>query len=111
MRPRSDSFEVILLGLVLALVFMLKTVWDILFEAWLIHYFERQFGLTVAEMIERFGAVGFPILGAVAIVWLLYRYIGKEFQKELDEQLRPKIMCAFSADTPGCVRHNSIITA
>lgn len=79
---RSQHFELVLVGGALALWFLLHSIWNILFEEWIKHELQHRFGLSVAEMIERFGAVGFPALGAIAIVWGLHRYISKEFAKE-----------------------------
>lgn len=58
----------------LGFLLLFHTAWNIVFEDWLKHQLEHFFGHTVAEMIERFGAVGFPALGAIGLVWFLLRY-------------------------------------
>src|SRR5258706_9454382 len=83
MARKSDNFPLVLVGGGLGLWLLLHAIWSILFEDWLKHQLERLVGHTVAEMMEKFGAVGFPALAAIAIVWLLYSYIQTNLESEL----------------------------
>jgi len=74
MSRKSDNFQLVFLSGGLGFLFLFHTAWNILFEDWLKHQLERFFGHTVAEMIERFGAVGFPALAAGGLAWFLLRY-------------------------------------
>jgi hypothetical protein len=71
---KSDNYPLVFIGGGLALTFAFHTIWKILFEDWVKHQLERIVGQTMAEMIERFGATGFPALAAVAIIWFLVAY-------------------------------------
>jgi hypothetical protein len=90
-QPRSDTFPLWLLAAILGLFTALHAIWSILFEEWIKLKLEHAVGLTVAEMIERFGAIGVPTLLAIGIVWLLYHYIKRQFENELAEIVRPRI--------------------
>jgi hypothetical protein len=72
---KSDNFPLVLLGGGLGLWLLFHAIWTILFEDWLKHQLERLVGHTVAELMERFGSVGFPALASIAIIWFLYSYI------------------------------------
>ena len=102
MRPRSNTFELWILASVLGLFIALHSIWNILFEEWLKQQLERALGLSVATMIERFGAIGVPTLLAMATVWLIYRYIRREFESELVSRTTPKLNGEFSETIPGC---------
>jgi hypothetical protein len=79
MSRKSDNFALVLTGGTLALLLLFHTMWSILFEDWLKHQLERIAGHTVAEMIEKFGAVGFPALAAGGVVWFLWAYIKRHY--------------------------------
>jgi hypothetical protein len=83
MENRSDNFPLVIGGAVLALVLVLHHVFGIFFDEWLKHYLEAFLGVTVAEMIERSGDLISSILAAVAIVWFLYWYVKRDFEKRL----------------------------
>jgi len=85
MGRRSNNFELVLLGGAFALLYFFHTIFNILFEEWIKHKLQDYLGITVAEMIERFGAITFPALGAIAVVWGLYRYIERELTKDAFE--------------------------
>jgi hypothetical protein len=82
MSRKSDNFPLVLAGGTLALWLLLHTAWNILFEDWLKHQLERFVGHSVAEMIEKFGAVGFPALAAIGTVWFLYVYIKRHVKAD-----------------------------
>jgi hypothetical protein len=110
MGKSSNNFELVLLGALLALILIFHSIFNILFEEWVKHQLERYLGFTVAEMIERFGSLGFPILMAIGIVWFLYRYIQKEFSNRFQDATSSKLVCSFSMDDSGCVRRDTPIT-
>jgi hypothetical protein len=83
MARKSDHFPLVLGGGILALLWLFHTIWSILVEDWVKHQLEQRVGHTVAEMIERFGAVGFPALAAGGIVWFLYHYIERSLRAEV----------------------------
>jgi hypothetical protein len=76
----------VLVGGSVGLTLLFHTVWNILFEDWLKHQLERLFGHTVAEMIERFGSVGFPVVAAIALTWLIYSVAKAHIRVELAGQ-------------------------
>lgn len=71
---KSDNYQLVFIGGGLALFMLLHTIRSILLEDWLKHQLEHLVGHTVAEMIERFGSVGFPLLGVIGIIWFLIAY-------------------------------------
>jgi hypothetical protein len=79
MSRKSDNFPLVLTGGALALLLLFHRIFDIFFEDWIKHKLERYFSHTVAEMIERFGSVGFPALAAGAVVWFLWAYIKRHY--------------------------------
>src|ERR1700732_3343007 len=101
MDRRSDNLPLVLLGGAIGILFMLHTVWSILLEDWLKHELEHSLGLSEAEMIERFGELGFPILGAFGIVWFLYKYLSKDFARQLAEITAPRLSVVFDGTEGG----------
>ncbi len=89
MARKTDNFPLVLAGAGLALWLLLHTVWSILFEDWLKHQLEHVAGHTVAEVIERFGHLGFPALAAMAIVWFVFVYAKASAKAELAETTTP----------------------
>jgi len=83
---KSDNYPLVFLGGGLGLLLLFHTIWNILFEDWLKHQLERFFGHTVAEMIERFGAVGWPALAAGGIIWFLLHYAKAHYAAALSAQ-------------------------
>jgi hypothetical protein len=59
MARKQDNLPLVLGGGVLALSVIFHTTWSILFEDWVKHQLEQFAGHAVAEMIDRFGDVGF----------------------------------------------------
>jgi hypothetical protein len=98
MSRKSDNFPLVLLGGGLGLWLLFHAIWDILFEDWLKHQLEHLAGHTVAEMIERFGSVGFPALAAIATVWFLYSYIKAHLSQNLPAA--PYISITFLEEAP-----------
>ncbi|MEH2518312.1 hypothetical protein V1279_003885 [Bradyrhizobium sp. AZCC 1610] len=74
MARKPDNYPLVFIGGGLGLLLLFHSIWNILFEDWLKHQFERFVGHTMAEILERFGAAGFPALGAIGIVWYLIAY-------------------------------------
>jgi len=74
MVRKSDNFPLVLTGGALGLWLLFHKIFDIFFEDWIKHQLEPFVGHTVAEMIERFGSVGFPLLGVIGIIWFLIAY-------------------------------------
>jgi hypothetical protein len=87
MARKTDNFQIVLIGAGLGLFLLFHTVWSILFEDWVKHQLEKIIGQTVAEMIEKFGALGFPLLGAIAIVWFLWTYLKRRYEARSDRGL------------------------
>jgi hypothetical protein len=94
MRRKPDNFPLVLAGGGLGLWILFHTIWNILFEDWLKHQLEHLVRHTLAEIIERFGSVGFPALAAIAVVWFLSSYISAqtkaEFAAQSELQSRPE---------------------
>jgi hypothetical protein len=86
MRRKSDNYSLVLAGGGLGLWILFHTIWNILFEDWLKHQLEHLVRHTLAEMIERFGSVGFPALAAIAVVWFLSSYISAQAKAEVASQ-------------------------
>ncbi|MBR0779142.1 hypothetical protein JQ625_30340 [Bradyrhizobium diazoefficiens] len=86
MARKSDNFPLVLGGGTLALALAFHTIWTIVFEDWVKHQLERLVGHTVAEMIEKFGDVGFSVIAAIAVVWFLYWYIKRALEAELKSE-------------------------
>jgi uncharacterized membrane protein YraQ (UPF0718 family) len=86
MRRKSDNFPLVLAGAGLGLWILFHAIWSILFEEWLKHQLEHLVRHTLAEMIERFGSVGFPAVAAIAIVWFLSSYISAQAKAEVADQ-------------------------
>src|ERR1700732_3240498 len=101
MSRKSYNFPLVLLGGGLGLWLLFHTIWSILFEDWLRHQLEQFAGHTVAEMIERFGSVGFPALAAIATVWFLYSYIEAHLDQSLsDSALSPRLSITYREEAP-----------
>lgn len=75
MRRTSDNFPLVVFGSAAALFGALHLVWNILLEDWVKHQLEHYLGIRMSEMIEKFGAVGFPLLAVIGIIWFLFRYM------------------------------------
>ncbi len=86
MARKSDSLPLVLVGGSVGLSLLFHTIWNILFEDWIKHQLEHFFGHTVAEMLERFGSVGFPVLAAIALIWLIYSYAKAHVKADLAGQ-------------------------
>jgi hypothetical protein len=85
MSRKSGNFPLVLAGGALALWWLFHKIFDILLEDWIKHQLEPRVGHTVAEVIERFGAVGFPALAAGGVVWFLWAYIKRHYSSaEID---------------------------
>src|SRR5260370_4522408 len=110
MQPsRSENFPLVIIIAIVALSYALHTVFDIFFEEWIKSQLEDHFGLTGAEMIERFGSLIVPGCFAIAVIWFIYLYIKRDFAAELAELKTPKLKCSFRMEDGGCVRPNSVI--
>jgi hypothetical protein len=83
---KSDNYPLVFMGGGLGLLWMFHIVWSIVFEDWVKHQLEHFVGHTLAEMIERFGSVGFPLLGAAGIIWFLIGYNRKSREGAQDEE-------------------------
>lgn len=86
MARKSDSLPLWLVGSSLGFTLLFHTVWSILFEDWIKHQLERFVGHTVAELLEKFGSVGFPVIAAIAFTWLIYSYAKAHAKAELSGQ-------------------------
>lgn len=86
MARKSDNYPLVFMGGGLGLLWMFHIVWSIVFEDWVKHQLEHFVGHTLAEMIERFGSVGFPLLGAAGIIWFLIGYNRKSREGAQDEE-------------------------
>jgi hypothetical protein len=71
---KSDNYPLVFVGGGLGLFALLHAIWSILFEDWVKQQLEHFVGHTVAEMLEKFGSVGFPLLGMIGIIWFLIAY-------------------------------------
>jgi hypothetical protein len=109
MGKSSNNFELVLAGCAAALSFLFRPVWDALVHSWVMQQLSG-FGITEAEVIEKFGAIGTPIFGAISVVMFLHWYVRRDFARRLTEVTSPRIKCSFSMNEAGCFRANSIIT-
>ena len=85
------------------LAFLFRPVWDTLVYSWIMGKLGG-FGLTEAQVIEAFGAIGAPVLGAIAVAVFLHWYVKRDFERRFREAVAPKLKCSFRIDDPGCVR-------
>jgi hypothetical protein len=92
---QSDNASLVLLGSVLALFVLFHAIFNILLEEWIKHQLASHFGYTVAEMIERFGAIALPAGAAGCVVWLLFQYLKRDFKRELQKLLAEHVEGAF----------------
>ncbi|TGN82077.1 hypothetical protein EOW77_0026870 [Bradyrhizobium yuanmingense] len=83
MARKSDNLPLLLVGGSLGLTLLFHAIWSILFEDWIKHQLERIMGHTVAEMLEKFGSVGFPVVAAIALTWLIYSFAKAHAKAEL----------------------------
>jgi hypothetical protein len=74
MARKRDNLPLVWVGGALGVSILLHTLWSILFEDWIKHQLEHFVGHSVAEMLERFGDVGFVIVGLIAIGWFVHAY-------------------------------------
>jgi hypothetical protein len=107
MARKSDNFQLVLAGGGLGLWILFHTIWTILFEDWIKHQLERLVGHTVAEMMEKFGSVGFPALAAIAIVWFLYSYATAHAKAESADRKRASAEAAAIPSTPSASNPNT----
>lgn len=84
MARKTDNYPLVFMGGGLGLFLLLHTVWSIVFEDWLKHQLEHLLGHTLAEVIEKFGSVGFPLLGAAGIIWFLIAYSRENGSKDTE---------------------------
>jgi hypothetical protein len=85
MGKRPESFEFWIGGATIALAFSFKTIFDLFLEEWVKDQLQARFGMSMAEMVERFGAMIVPGSATIAVVWLLYRYLQRDFARQLAE--------------------------
>ena len=85
---KNENFELFLLAGTTALVFLLKNIFDNLFYAWLVRLLERYFGVSESEFFAAATSVAFPVIGAIAVVWILHRYITRQFERRNLEIVR-----------------------
>lgn len=97
MWKRSDNTDLALLFATAVLALLGHSIFNILFEEWLKHHLQAYFGLTVAEMIERFGAISAPVLASIAIIWIVYGLGVRERGKKSPLEIR------YSPENPRCV--------
>jgi uncharacterized iron-regulated membrane protein len=77
---KSDNFSLVFIGGSLALWLLFHAIWSILFEDWIKHQLEWVFGRKLAEIIEKFGSAGFPLLAAIGVAWFLLAYAKRHYQ-------------------------------
>jgi|GEM_PF-6559754 len=80
MRKHSDAFPLVLLGAVLVLAALFKSIYEDALKGWANKHLEAWFGPGAGtELMARFVEIA-PALGlATAVVWLLNRYIHREY--------------------------------
>jgi hypothetical protein len=100
MRKRSDNFELALLGLGIALVFLFKTIYEGLFYSWTLRLLQRHLNLSEAEVIAKFSEIALPTIVAKGTIWALYRYIHMNLRRELQAEIdrRPRLKLSFATD-------------
>src|SRR5262249_584885 len=65
-----------------ALYLLLKNIFEGLFYSWAIKQLEVRLGIMEAQVTAKFAEVAISLTGAVAIVWLLFRYIEANLRRE-----------------------------
>jgi hypothetical protein len=91
MFRRSDTFEVVVLGCVLALVLLFESIYEDLLKATVLRAFGQLVGSSEAELMAGLTQISLPVVAAVGVVWFLYRYLSRQFERELAEIVRPRI--------------------
>lgn len=82
MRKFTESFPIVMAAAAVALVFLLKAVFDAVLYAPLMRELENRLGRLQAELIAGFAAVAVPVLAAVAVVYGVYRYVHWELKRQ-----------------------------
>lgn len=88
MRKHSDSFPLWLVGAAAALTYIFSTFYQDALKASVLKYLTEWFGPAAANMLSGLTEIAPAVGAAILIVWLLYRYMDREFQRELSETLR-----------------------
>lgn len=82
MRRYSDNFPLVLIGGVFGLAWIVKSVYEDAFKAWVLTRLSQWgYGSEAAAVISGFVEIAPAFGGAVAIVWLLHWYIRREFER------------------------------
>jgi hypothetical protein len=104
MRKHSESFPFYVGGAAIAIYAVLQNAYQNAFQAWFLEELkERGYQDQLALFVTRLLPI-VPNLGlAIAIVWLVYWYVKRDFE----ERIRPRLKCSFSMADTGCVRPNT----
>jgi hypothetical protein len=81
-RSRSEAFPLWVFAGGFALYLLFKNIFEGLFYSWAIKQLEVYLGIMEAQVTAKFAEVGISLVGVVAIVWLLFRYIGSNLRRE-----------------------------
>jgi hypothetical protein len=103
MPKRSDNFPLVLAGFVFGFAYLFKTMFEGLLYTWVLKQLERHLGLPEAEVLAKLSDIGVAFFASIALVWFLYQYVVKSFQRELENI--PKLSLSFAADAT--VKHRS----
>lgn len=101
-RKYSDNFPLFLIGGVLALWLLVSSIFGNLFYGVIKTWFEQRTGMQESEVIARLTQVITPLLASGAVVWFLWTYIHREYEK----MSLPVLKCSFDMNDTGCVHQN-----
>jgi len=82
-KPSSESFPLVVVIAILALVYVGKIIFDNLVHAWLMDQLGRHVGISAAEVIAGFFSITLPLLAAIAIVVGFHFYLKRELTRQL----------------------------
>ena len=97
-KPSSESFPLVVVITIWALVYVGKNIFDNLLHAWLMDQLGRHVGISAAEVIAGIFSITLPLLAAIAIVVGFHFYLKRELTRQLT--LKPEDIPQLTPENP-----------
>jgi hypothetical protein len=86
-KRTSDLFPVVIGGGVILLALFLHSIYEDLLKAAVLKRLSAFMEMPEAELVSRLAEMAVPIIGAVAIIWIVLRYVRRELRAEMPDPL------------------------
>ncbi|TPQ31527.1 hypothetical protein C2U70_23805 [Bradyrhizobium guangdongense] len=90
-RKPDDNYPLLIGGGVIVLALFLHSIYEDLLKAAILQKLGALMGVTEAEIVGRMTEMALPSVGAIAVVWLLYKLIQSRLAQDYAEQAAPRI--------------------